>query len=254
MLECPAERSVALNVVGAHELGRSASIRIPGMRGRIGASMPFRVSPVQFIRGDERDHAISSLASYFTSGRFTGRKFEEYADFEVPNAFTSLDLLAVTMLSVSIPAAVGIWLLEDGAARIKELLADIPPAARPWSDPALLNPGSAGWELWDLVRKQPGLGRTKTSKLLAVKRPNMFPIYDQHVGRALLASGADSDWAAWAQCFEGHKGVDLAKECELLRHEAGVGADVSALRVLDVVIWMRVHGDIELSKRDRFWE
>jgi hypothetical protein len=157
------------------------------------------------------------------------------------------------MLSVSIPPDV-IIALEDVREQVKDLLAQIPTDARPWKSGHLLQPDALGWQLWDLLHSQKGLGPTKISKLLAAKRPHLFPVYDKHISHTLLSSTDDSYWGAWLECFSGDRGLALVSECQHLLAESDAPETLSVLRILDVVIWMRVYGNKELSKIDRFWD
>ncbi|MBV9254163.1 MAG: hypothetical protein JO246_09190 [Frankiaceae bacterium] len=84
------------------------------------------------------------------------------------------------------------------------------------------------------------MGRTKTSKLLAAKRPHLLPVFDQYVGDTLLNHKSDSDWELWRSRFEGGRGDDLRKAVQNIRDEADVPREVSTLRVLDIAIWMRM--------------
>jgi hypothetical protein len=80
-----------------------------------------------------------------------------------------------------------------------------------------------------------GIEWVVANKLLARKRPRLLPVYDNDV-RDLL--GAPTDF--WASLRETLAADDQALHRRLLniRDEAGVGDDVSALRVFDVVCWM----------------
>lgn len=94
------------------------------------------------------------------------------------------------------------------------------------------------------------MGPTKTSKLLAVKRPHLIPIYDDWVARALWSRRpVGSYWNAWAARFAGDPGHALQHQVESLRAEAGVCDDISILRVLDIVIWMWAR-----QRRSRAWD
>src|SRR5262245_42463693 len=114
-------------------------------------AMAFRVDPMQFVEGEEREVARQLLIDYFSS--YTGSRFERYLDHEHPNEITAQDLVAVSMLSVEIPADAAIWMLEDGQREIGRLLGRIdPPDIAIWHERANLGPGSDAWQLWDYVR------------------------------------------------------------------------------------------------------
>jgi hypothetical protein len=211
--------------------------------------MGFRVDPMLFVDGDEREVARQLLADYFSS--YTGSRFEKYLDHEHPNEVTAQDLLAVSMLGVEIPADAAIWMLEDGRHEIGALLEQIlPPTLAIWDEAADLGSGSPAWQLWDYIRNnrwpigtgRSGLGRTKASKLLAAKRPHLFPVHDQHVAAALLDDPDEDFWAAWQGRLRGSAGEELRRAAEGLIMGLSAPPNLSVLRTLDIVVWMRVHG------------
>ena len=211
--------------------------------------MLFAHDPAEWFRGERREQAVLDLERYFME--YTGSRFEVLADRATPYAFTSRDFLAVSMLGVDVPARAAIWILEDGAADIAQLLKRIPPSQRIGDDRVDFSSSGPARQLWTLLRSnawnsaaggKSGLGPTKLSKLLAAKRPELFPVYDQHIASALLSGPEQSDWDAWQDRFSGSEGATLRRECEALRDEAGLGSEVPVLRILDVVIWMERHG------------
>jgi hypothetical protein len=46
--------------------------------------------------------------------------------------------------------------------------------------------GSSAWTLWNDIDHRRGMGATKTSKLLAAKRPHLLPAIDDVVGELCL--------------------------------------------------------------------
>jgi hypothetical protein len=122
---------------------------------------------------------------------------------------------------------------------VESLLAAIPTAADLWTDPELLDDDSHANRLWALVRSHDGVGRTITSKLLAAKRPHLIPIYDHHVQVAL---GFDSQWPFVQAAARDPEVAHLLGDICNARTAAGVPIEVSVLRIIDVVIWMRQHG------------
>jgi len=147
------------------------------------------------------------------------------------------------MLSVTIPASVAVQLVRDAIpdkhGEIRRLLEQIPPESRIWDLQAGGAIDKAARQLWALLIGIKGLGRTKTSKLLAVKRPHLLPIYDRYVGAALLSNKSKDDWVAWSEHLSGDDGQKLRTACEQLRKKADAPENVSVLRILDIVIWMR---------------
>jgi len=176
---------------------------------------------------------------YFDS--FTGRRFDDFAHRSSPNHFTAWDVVAVSTLSVQIPSNAAIRLIDDEIAdaegELGVLLSRIPEDAAVWDKVDYLA-GDVARQLWSLIRGLPELGRTKTSKLLAAKRPFLFPIYDRYVGNALLANQETDDWPLWRERFAGVSGQELIRSCDSVRREAGLPDGISALRILDVSIWM----------------
>jgi hypothetical protein len=141
------------------------------------------------------------------------------------------------MLSVDIPPRLSAWLLGDGAPLVRSLLEEIPVDEQiGGSDSLLLENGSA-WKLWDQLRNFSDVGRTKTSKLMARKRPRLIPIYDSVVAEALGIERSKNTWTLWNEFMKGPGISDFREDA----HNAGA-AHLSDLRIIDIVIWMRRHG------------
>ena len=191
-----------------------------------------------YFTGDADVLATNALRRYFgPDDPYTGASFDTLSDADNPNRFTANDIVAVSMLSVTVPAKATLSLLGGEA---DELLSKIPVSATLWSNPELLDRDGAGWKLWSVVAAHHDVGRTIASKLLAAKRPALFPVYDQHVAAA-LDIGA-SEWGFW-QAVARHPDVKaLTDAVERAQTSAGVSPTVSTLRVIDVVVWMRQHG------------
>ena len=137
------------------------------------------------------DHAQNAFDDYFAvnvqTGQpcFTGSKFEEIAGDEHPNEFTARDIVAVSMLSVKVPAAVSMWLLlGEGRDKTSELLKQIPASLDIWEAEEHLAEGKPLWKLWEKLIGRHGVGDTISSKLLAAKRPRLAPIWDRVVEKS----------------------------------------------------------------------
>jgi len=121
--------------------------------------------------------------------------------------------------------------------QIRELLEQIPVSlpmheAR-WTQYA---PGSPASRLWEIFKHCGGKNRWVTAnKLLARKRPHLLPVYDNQV-KTLLGAPA-SFWACLWTWFEADP--SRAGAVTSLRTEAGGIDDISLLRCLDVILWMR---------------
>lgn len=105
----------------------------------------------QFVRDplvlfeDGAETARNDLKRYMES--FTGSRFNTLANAEQPNRITERDILAVSMLSVNIPAETTIWLLEEGGnlcrASLRKYRTCQSGPRRPISNPAV-TPRSCG--------------------------------------------------------------------------------------------------------------
>nr|WP_156388697.1 DUF6308 family protein [Nocardioides sp. Root151] len=125
------------------------------------------------------------LGSYRQASPFTGARFDTWDNSGTRSVdrdrFTADDLVAVTLLSVHVPALAAILLLETRAGRFTELLEalgedrDLVEERAPWSA------DWAGTKLWKELTSLPDVGATMASKLLARKRPRLRPIYDSVV-------------------------------------------------------------------------
>jgi hypothetical protein len=205
---------------------------------------PFVRDPLALFEEDAKT-ARNDLKRYMEG--FTGSRFDTLADAEHPNRITERDILAVSMLSVNVPAATTIWLLGDGAARVSELLTKIPNVPI-WSDEADLEfDTSCAGQLWKLVRQtnwrgpnlKTGMGRTKTSKLLATKRPALIPVWDSVTMKYFFGTREVNDWTAWQQRLRGPEGQHLRDTVEKVRDDVPAAADLSVLRTIDIVGWMK---------------
>jgi hypothetical protein len=182
------------------------------------------------IRSEVAAPAEELAAAFFDlEGPFAATTFDE-----LPNnrrdGFTSEDLLAVSLLDVRFEPRAVRALIKSGSERWTPLR-DIPNDRDLWdaTDDDLRNANA----LWDQVIALPGVGPTKTSKLLARKRPRLIPIVDRIIRNA-LPLGED----AWESLRAALQDERLRAEIEEIR-PAGLPDTVSTLRLLDVVVWMR---------------
>ena len=198
-----------------------------------------------FFTDENRPLAAQAVADYFaqSGGRFTGSQFEKMVDGTHPHEITERDLVAVTTLSVSIPARPALWILSDaGRQAIGPVLEQVSTYADIWNEEAeeLLAPSGPLWRLWDLLGQahwpEPRLGGglgglTKRSKLLAAKRPGLVPILDKRVRRLLPKS--EDYWADFRAAF-----CDESLRADVEAATTGAPDGVSLLRRADVVLWM----------------
>ncbi|MYS13720.1 hypothetical protein GTW73_07140 [Streptomyces sp. SID4982] len=197
--------------------------------------------------GSER--AVTSLRRYFGlegGAPYTGARFEHLGGggdrVEVADAVTAEDLVAVQMLSVTVPGWVSLDLLEgDLGQQMSRLLREMPRELdMAEAEAGELESGSAAEWAWDLLDAQHGVGWVTAGKLLARKRPRLVPVYDRVV-RCVLGSPS-SFWLDLHRALRAN-GRALQHELLDLRERAGIPETVSALRVCDVVLWMAHHED-----------
>ncbi|WP_431728470.1 DUF6308 family protein [Verrucosispora sp. TAA-831] len=189
--------------------------------------------------------AIDNLRTYFdeTLPRpYSGRRFEALAGgVDRPttrNKITADDLVAVRMLSVTVPAEAAIGLLEgELGEQISGLLAQIPTDIELGTDRAkdLVADGQAADQAWHLLDDQTGIDYVIAGKIMARKRPHLIPVYDQVIG--CLYGKPDKVWLRLHQRLAADRG-ELRDELALLRARTGIPTTISLLRVLDVVLWM----------------
>lgn len=179
---------------------------------------------------------------------FTGALFQKIGGRgdaeEWKNVARAEDALAVAALSVDIPAKAAFALLGDRSEEVTRLLTDIPVGVDLVEEDADVSAESPASRLWYLLRKGVGIGPTTTSKLMARKRPQLIPIYDSVVRDALGLKDSRGHWEGMQRALRGND-KELHHRSVRLRADAGLDSDVSALRVIDVVLWM--HG----KKRNR---
>jgi hypothetical protein len=212
-------------------------------RGRPEEDVPLLLPPG--LSGND-DEAIELLRSYFGlrpgQARLTGAFFERLGGGgdrpEVCDRITAEDIVAVSLLSVNIDPSAMLQILGSLQAEVSELLRQIPTDRDLVDvDPQEISPNWPARQLWDRLRGCHGMGPVKTSKLMARKRPRLLPIYDEIVRQQLGLASANGYWSLLACELRKNDGA-LHAQLLTLRDRAGIGADISALRVFDIVTWM----------------
>lgn len=202
----------------------------------------------------ERERAIALLDEYFgLSGTrpYTGARFERLGGGgdapAVADRITAEDIVALSMLSIRLPGRAARILLEDEEfiegtrTHLHGLPTNLDLADADTDPLALGGPADLLWEhLWEL----PGVGATTVSKLMARKRPRLIPVWDSVIKRAFGLRGVAAQWQSWHELFAGD-GKRVHQDMLALREEAGLPNEISALRVLDVVVWMEHHREPE---------
>ena len=192
---------------------------------------------------EHTNDAVGLLRRYFevdTEGhpKFTGAMFERFGGggdaLECADRFTAADIVAVSMLSVDVPAPATLRILDSERHRLNEVLATLPVDLDLVS--AADGPLQAGDRLWALVREA-GVGPVTTSKLLARKRPRLLPVIDTIV-KAELGHPRRGDFYRTLQQHLAADQRSLHHHLEHLRELAGIGDDISAIRCFDIIVWL----------------
>jgi hypothetical protein len=204
---------------------------------------------------DHIDTAAKLLGTYYrrtTAGlpAYTGSLYNCWGGGGAPsrdvNRVTSDDLIAVSFLSVDVPGEAAFGILETHAALISDLLAQIPVDLDMADVPAdefdkVLGDASPALQLWHVLRGRDtgrwGMGETRTSKLMARKRPLLVPVYDSVVGHLMSPGlGSAGQWKRWHTSLT--DGTGLPQRLQEIRRVSGVTDPISDLRVMDIVLWM----------------
>lgn len=207
------------------------------------------------LDADHIDTAAQLLRTYYRRTAaglpcYTGSLFNSWAGGgdapQVVNRVTSEDLIAVSFLSVDVPGEAAFGILETHTALISDLLAQIPAGlcladVQPDEFDKILGDASPALQLWHVLRGRDsgrwGMGETRTSKLMARKRPLLVPIYDSVVKDVMnLESGSKGQWQKWHSALA--EGTGLPERLQQIRRVSGIADPVSDIRVMDIVLWM----------------
>lgn len=179
-------------------------------------------------------YARDLVAAYFEPDRgFAGAMFDGldqdgWLTHNPADRFTVDDIAAASLLDVRFgPTAVRTLL---GSEHIALALKAVPEGRSLWN----MNDSdfARASHLWSLVLNIPGVGRTRASKILARKRPQLLPIVD-----SIIADALQLRVTTWRPLAEALKDARLRRDINKLR-PAQVSKRVSTLRLLDVVVWM----------------
>lgn len=176
------------------------------------------------------DPAGDLVADYFDDeGPFAAATFDTIGCND-PFKISTDDLLAVTLLDVSVPARAVRQILDRDALAISTSLAAIPEGRDLWH--ALDADLAAANALWQRLDGYPGVGSVIAGKLLARKRPRLIPIVDDVVIRNMPAPEGEY-WNTLRTCLDSNRVAQI----EQLRRK--LPRTISTLRLLDVAVWMR---------------
>ena len=134
------------------------------------------------VSGDWREQALADVDRYYRT--YTGRRFETLGVNE-PGAVTSDDLVAVTTLGIRLEGSVSLGVLDTHRDELSELLDQIPVTSIDKAGPSVLAEGRPAWRAWQVLNRVDGVGETIAGKILARKRPDLIPVFDKVVKRAL---------------------------------------------------------------------
>jgi Family of unknown function (DUF6308) len=193
------------------------------------------------------EKAAGDLRRYLSA--YGGAQFDRLTDRLAVDEFTPEDFKAVHELGVNVLYTARQWFLGEGRDQVQRLLHGIPADLDIWEVPAdrfdsELGPDSPAWRLWQIISDlQDGAGfagkYVTASKLLHGKRPRLIPIYDRSgVGEALDVSHGDIWEAMWCALRD----PEIRRSLLKLQADVTDAADLSLLRVLDIVLWMSVRG------------
>jgi hypothetical protein len=171
-----------------------------------------------------------------------GQHFERFADRAKRDRFTEVDLAAIGALSVDLRAQTARELIEDKDKKLGPLLEECEQwtldNGKDLSDPDLsdewIEEGSSFRRLWTEItkRERVGIGQVKASKLMATKYPGLVPVFDKDVSWLLGLSKKDPWWGRMRELV-----IEVRDELNPLTLERD-DIRVTALRKLDVVLWM----------------
>lgn len=207
---------------------------------------------------DNRASNASALKRYFGllgNPAFDGAKFESYGiGSSDPNRIDGNDLVAVSLLSMEIRRKSLSGITTANALRLEELADDISmllqaiPLDRDLHElnsteyEDLVGEHSVGDRLWRVLRDDVGMHRVASFKLIARKRPRLYPIADSRTEAAL--GRQENWWHTWHQALTTQR--DVVDELRSIRDDVAeihaVVRGVSLLRVADIAIWNHAEG------------
>lgn len=220
----------------------------------------FPLNLPELIKNRDVDGAVKVLRRYYGScypvgdpagqETFTGAWFDEFDPSENrdshPNEFTADDLVSVALLNTPIgnTAAKSLLLDDDLRADISALLGETSGADYIWE---FDGPVDSSWSLWRLEtlltsRRVRGIGPTRASKLIARKRPHLYPIYDKVVRDLIWSDGMPDGSSFLGTVHQVFQDTGLQKFLGDAREGAQIPERVPLLRIFDVLAWMQGKG------------
>ncbi len=204
------------------------------------------LSNVKELEAGNEASALALVRAYFGKDGGPGNEGahfhtlgHDWRDEDFKNVITAADVLSLAALNAMPDAGAVVELLSaEVQDRASALLSAIPLTLAIVDDEAadFASTDSLGSQLWTLLRDIKGVGPTITSKLLARKRPLLFPIHDTVVGRIVHHEDSVGFWNAMRETVIADNNA-LYKRAERLREDAGLGEGITPLRIIDVVLW-----------------
>ncbi len=153
----------------------------------------------------------------------------------------AIDLVALTALGAPASIESASWILSEvGQWLTAEILADVP------TDVALPDAGVATVhriaDLFGLLRREGGLTRSASTRLLAAKRPHLVPIDDGTTRRALRYPKSDAWWVAWREALDEPNRALVRTGIARAAERVGETPDLAQLRVVDIALRSQVLG------------
>lgn len=178
------------------------------------------------------EQAQQDLLDYYAT--YTGRFFEYFSDQGAPDRFDANDLAACASLSAPVDGRSlnALWSRIDA---LNTKLAACPDRTVTLAD---IDPSSDGYvalsKLYDTIRDLPDMGKVRTSKLLASKRPALVPIRDSYVEKILGADKQEQWWGPWRELV---LHPDIPSLVDQATPAGSRAASATLLRRLDVILW-----------------
>lgn len=204
--------------------------------------------------GVSQDDALQALRDYAEQRGGTLRWYDRAGGASLPKPADAVELADIGRLVVinarldadDVPQLLepfepGLWTAVGHEVDFRDLPED------PRAEPAY----TAVSELYLALRDRPGIGRTKATKLLHLKRPRLVPVVDSVVlahyrdtATELARQWELKDPQYWAAIWSDARRNDplvqaLLKQLRQAGGPAAEVADLSPLRVHDILMWSR---------------
>ena len=192
---------------------------------------------------DDPSAAAAVLKRYFgdpyPGNAYTGALFDSWDSTgtrtDDRDTFTADDFVAITLLSVDAGGRAARHILRDRRTEFNTLLTAIGPDRDLADEPGPIDATWPAWQLETALRTVPGIGITIATKLIARKRPRLYPIWDTVVTKALDTQ--DAHLIPIHAALRGNN--QLRARLVQARAAADLPEHISELRILDVLAWMQ---------------